>query len=83
MFVPHYTGYISQDILVQSNPFFELNAKVSYSLKKSPNIELSLGVMNIFNSYQKDFDIGINRDAGYIYGPSRPLTTMFSIKIEA
>jgi len=83
MFVPHYKGYISQDVLVQSNPFFELNAKVSYSLKKSPNIELSLGVMNIFNSYQKDFDIGINRDAGYIYGPSRPLTTMFSIKIEA
>ncbi|MFH2042200.1 MAG: hypothetical protein ABIJ35_06725 [Acidobacteriota bacterium] len=31
-----------------------------------------VGVFNLFNAYQSDLDLGINRDAGYVYGPSKP-----------
>ena len=38
---------------------------------------------NIFNSYQRDFDKGHDRDSGYIYGPVMPrsLTTGVSVSI--
>lgn len=39
-------------------------------------VQLFGGIQNAFNSYQSDFDIGIDRDAAYIYGPSRPRTDL-------
>jgi len=42
---------------------------------------LSAGIKNILNSYQSDFDYGINRDPSYIYGPMAPRTLFFGIKI--
>mgnify|MGYP006160387091 CR=1 FL=1 len=39
------------------------------------------GIQNLFNQYQKDFDLGVNRDATYIYGPSRPRTIFVGLKI--
>jgi outer membrane receptor for ferrienterochelin and colicins len=83
MYVPHYSGFIENDILIKSKPFFDLNLKISYRFIKNPGIELSLGVLNILNSYQDDFDFGIDRDAGYIYGPFRPFTSLLSIKINS
>ncbi|MHA7110314.1 TonB-dependent receptor [Sunxiuqinia elliptica] len=38
------------------------------------------GVKNIFNQIQKDYDRGVYRDAGYIYGPSLPRTLNFGVK---
>jgi len=35
---------------------------------------------NIFNSYQSDFDSGINRDPSYIYGPVSPRTIYLGIR---
>ncbi len=35
----------------------------------------------INNYYQRDFDTGIDRDPGYIYGPMRPRTIYFGLKI--
>jgi len=83
MYVPHYSGYIENDILIKSKPFFDLNIKISFRVISNPNIDLSLGVLNILDAYQDDFDKGMNRDAGYIYGPFRPLTSLFSIKISS
>jgi len=40
------------------------------------------GVKNILNSYQSDHDFGINRDAGYTYGPMRPRTIYLGIKLK-
>jgi outer membrane receptor for ferrienterochelin and colicins len=80
MYVPHYAGYIPSDELKETESFFDLNAKVTYMIASNPNIELSLGVQNILNSYQKDFDKYINRDGGYIYGPFRPMSTYFKIR---
>ncbi len=67
----------------ESDPFVELHAKVSYTwkLKKHVNLELSAGVQNIFHSYQRDFDRGPQRDSDYVYGPSRPRTLFWGIKI--
>lgn len=39
-----------------------------------------MGIRNIFNSYQNDFDVSEFRDPAYIYGPSLPRTVTFSIK---
>jgi len=44
-------------------------------------MEWNAGVKNIFNSYQSDFDSGIDRDPAYIYGPNTPRTIYFGIRI--
>ncbi len=83
MLVPHYAGFIKTDYLKKTDDFFEMNIKFSYSFAKDPRITFSLGFNNLFNSFQKDFDKGINRDAGYIYGPARPFSSLFTIKVDA
>ena len=83
MYLPHYAGYISNDVLEKSEDFFEMNTKMAYTflLPDKLSIQFFTGIQNIFNNYQKDFDKGIFRDAGYIYGPSRPRTLFFGIKL--
>ena len=34
-----------------------------------------------FNAYQKDFDKGVDRDSGYIYGPSLPRSWFIGAKV--
>lgn len=70
-------------VLKESNDFFEINARASYtfSLKKDYNIELFGGIQNIFNSFQKDLDKGPLKDPNYIYGPVMPRTFTFGVKI--
>lgn len=83
MYVPHYAGYINSDVLEKSEEFLEINIKLSKKISFSDalDFQLNAGVQNILNSYQADFDEGFNRDAGYIYGPSRPRTFFVGIKI--
>ncbi|WP_049756639.1 TonB-dependent receptor [Chloroherpeton thalassium] len=86
MKLAHYAGYIAEDRLEESDPFFELNAKLTYHFAFHENFshegfDVSLGVQNIFNSYQDDFDKGADRDAGYIYGPARPRTFFVATKL--
>ena len=73
---------IEGEELVKTKSFVELGAKLSYhfDVSKDIQVELSGGVKNILNSYQDDFDRGINRDAGWIYGPGTPRTIYFSLK---
>ena len=82
MLVQHYAGYIAEDTEVHTPSFFDLGLKVAYNfrLKEKVILQLNAGLNNIFNSYQKDFDRGENRDAGYIYGPSIPRTIVGGIK---
>jgi outer membrane receptor for ferrienterochelin and colicins len=84
MLIPHFEGYIAEDAETISSAFFDMGANVSYTVGLRPrlNITFTLGVKNIFNAYQKDFDIGEYRDAGYIYGPAMPRTYTFGIKFE-
>ncbi len=68
--------------LRKSASFFDLGAKIRYNIKlNGATLQVFGGMKNIFNSYQKDFDKGIDRDPGYVYGPSQPRTIYFGIKI--
>ena len=77
MLVPHVlnpeTGYTS---LKQTASFIEVSPKVKFhkDFKNAPFIEVYAGIFNAFNSFQSDFDTGVDRDAGYVYGPTRPRT---------
>ncbi len=62
------------DLAVRTQSFFDASVKLAYTFRlfNRVNLEVSAGVSNIFNSYQKDFDLGPARDSGYIYGPALP-----------
>ncbi len=66
-----------------SPEFFELNTKIDYHFRLKGDYSMSLigGIQNIFNSYQKDWDYGPDRDSAFIYGPSRPRTFFIGIEI--
>jgi outer membrane receptor for ferrienterochelin and colicins len=81
MYVPHYAGFIENDVMKKTDSFFDGNMKITYNIGKLPAICLHLGIQNLFNSFQDDFDKGSGRDAGYVYGPFRPFSTVFGIKL--
>ena len=68
---------------VTTPSFFDLSLKATYGIPfgESTLLELSVGVQNLFNSYQNDHDSGPERDATYIYGPSLPRTLLFGAKL--
>ena len=76
----HEGGHIHKVI---TPSFLDLSLKATYSIPigESTLLELSLGVQNLFNSYQRDLDSGPERDAAYIYGPSLPRTLLFGAKL--
>ena len=57
--------------LIRSNYFIDVDAKLNYEFDLSHYMKLNLsaGVQNIFNSYQKDTDMGPSRTSTYVYGP--------------
>ena len=75
MLVQHMAGSgVAQDAAVSTPSFFDMNIRLSYDVRIYKEITMQLygGVQNLFNAYQKDFDKGVDRDSGYIYGPSLP-----------
>lgn len=74
------SGFLS---LVQSDSFFDLNLNVETHFDVSEEFQLTLnvGVKNVFNSFQDDFESGPTRDSDYIYGPALPRTFFIGIKI--
>lgn len=85
MYVPHLAGYIENDVLTKTSHFFDMTTKISYSFKLNSynKAEISCGIQNIFNSRQRDFDKGVNRDADYIYGPALPRTYFIDLKLSS
>lgn len=81
MLVPYFGTENPDGELRESDNFFDLGGKLSYEAKlNGASVEFSGGIKNIFNSYQNDFDMGIDRDPAYIYGPLSPRTIYFGIK---
>ncbi len=82
MKVPHYAGTIAVDRLERSDWFFDWGANLGYriDLGKDVYAQPFIGVRNILNSFQDDFDWGPNRDAGYVYGPRLPRTFYGGLK---
>ena len=83
MLVEHHAGMIEANTTVETPDFWDLGFKASYNFRlwQSCNLQLNAGVQNIFNSFQRDFDYGADRDSGYIYGPTLPRCFYFGIKL--
>lgn len=83
MDVPHLQGYIEKTRIEKSRKFMDIGLKLAYDFKlyKTTTLQLNGGVNNIFNSYQKDFDKGPDRDADYVYGPAMPRSYFAGVKI--
>lgn len=83
MIVPHYAGYIEKDAEKTTPNFYDVTLRLAYDVKisKLVSFEISGGVKNMFNSFQSDFDKGVNRDAKYIYGPNLPRTPFIGGKL--
>jgi outer membrane receptor for ferrienterochelin and colicins len=64
--------------------FFDLGIKLSYHfhLSKTTELEVSGGVKNVCNSFQRDLDFGQTKDAAYVYGPAFPRMAFFGIKVD-
>jgi outer membrane receptor for ferrienterochelin and colicins len=86
MLVPYFGPRLenpAEGQLNKSSSFFETGIKLSYDLKITDHsvVQFNGGIKNIFNSFQEDFDTGIDRDPAYIYGPLSPRTIYFGVKI--
>jgi outer membrane receptor for ferrienterochelin and colicins len=87
MHVPHFPGAENNpspvELLRVSGDFLEIGLKLAYDFELPGGIilQLNCGMQNILNSYQHDFDIGVDRDAGYVYGPISPRTVFFGISL--
>jgi len=73
---------IDNSELKHTKSFFDFSTKLAYNFKLYNTISMQIngGVQNMFNSFQKDFDKGMERDAGYMYGPGLPRTFFIGIK---
>lgn len=82
MWMQHCAGYIEQDEEIYTPAFFDMNFKAAYDfhLGNGTTLQINAGIQNIFNSFQKDFDMGSERDGGYCYGPSLPRSYYAGIK---
>lgn len=83
MLVEHHKGYIEENRTEKTRSFLDLGFKASYDFKlyKSITLQVNAGIQNIFNAYQNDFDKTIDRDTGYIYGPTMPRSVYAGIKL--
>ena len=83
MLIEHHAGMIDRNMTVKTSPFLDMGFKAAYDFRiyNSFNLQLNAGIQNIFNSFQKDFDSGADRDSGYMYGPTLPRCFYLGIKL--
>lgn len=85
MLIPYFGNSIPEPEtgeLRDSDEFFDLGLKIRYTIKlNGASLQLFTGMKNILNSYQDDFDSGIDRDPGYIYGPLVPRTFFVGLRL--
>ena len=82
----HFAGAPEQleDEFLASPAFNVIGLKLNYIhyLKASGiKIGYSVGVKNLTNDFQKEFDSYKNRDSNFIYGPSLPRTLFFGLTL--
>ena len=83
MLVEHHAGMIEKNRTEETPAFCDMGFKAAYEfdLYESFKMQLNAGVQNMFNSFQKDFDSGADRDSGYMFGPTLPRTVYFGVKL--
>ena len=82
----HMGGAINQafDEYVTSKVFNQYDVNVNYKQffnNVGVGVKYSVGIKNITNSYQNDFDIMKDRDSNFIYGPSVPRMILFGVSL--
>lgn len=84
MLVQHFAGYIPEDKEVTTPIFFEWDVKLCYDIPiyKHYTLEINAGVKNLLDHFQQDLDKGMDRDAGYIYGPATPRTFFAGVNLK-
>ena len=84
MLVQHFAGYVPEDEEVTTPTFFEWDIKLCYDipLYKHYTLEINAGVKNLLDQFQTDLDKGMDRDAGFIYGPATPRTFFAGINLK-
>lgn len=84
MGVPHYAGFIPEDDYERSETFLILDVSIAKTFvvpgTDGHEARLTVGVKNVTNDFQDDFDEGPDRDAGYVYGPRAPQTFFFAFE---
>ena len=83
MLIEHHAGMIENNVTEVTPDFWDMGFKTAYDFRlyKSVSLQLNAGIQNIFNSFQRDFDSGADRDSGYIYGPTLPRAIYFGVKL--
>lgn len=78
-----YQGVMREIGIYRSPSFLEMDLLYtrSIALGKGKSIEAHGGVRNLFNAFQRDFESGRERDAGYVYGPIRPRMITFGLRL--
>lgn len=86
MALPHYAGYIEEDRLEITPSFLTLDVALAHTVafgsNGGPRLEITAGVRNLTDRYQRDLDQGPQRDSGYIYGPRQPRTFFTAVRFE-
>ena len=75
-----------EDEFLESPVFNAIGIKSTYIhiLKESEiKIEYSVGIKNLTNDFQQEFDSSKNRDSNFIYGPSLPRTIYFGLTLKS
>lgn len=86
MTLAHFAGAPEQakDAFVTSPSFVEVGIRTAYTIpvdQKGLSLQLILGMRNLTNAYQEDFDTGKNRDSNYVYGPGMPRSIYAGVKL--
>ena len=84
MLVQHFAGYVPEDEEVTTPTFFEWDFKLCYDipLYKHYTLEINAGVKNVLDHFQRDLDKGMDRDAGFVYGPAAPRTFFAGVNLK-
>lgn len=83
MDVPYHRSFDDGSSKLRRSPaFYDAGIKIYYdiNLVKGVKAQFYTGIKNMFNSYQSDFDKGIDRDPEYIYGPISPRAFYLGVK---
>jgi len=83
MVIPHYAGYIAEDRLETTEPFYVFDLLVSKPFEWSGRrLELLLGLRNLTDAYQAVLDEGPLRDSTYVYGPRFPRSLRAGLRLD-
>ena len=84
MQVAHVVNPETEYTQIKSTPqFIDIGIRLNHEhiFANKNYVSSFISIQNILNSYQRDFDTGITRDAGYVFGPTRPFSIYVGLKM--